>query len=66
MPSIAAALKTGLPPGDCQALADGAVSAWAWEYRLKEAAMARGMIRQDWREELEELRPDYQGLLAYG
>ena len=66
VPSLAAAMQVGVSPGICQSLANGAVSAWAWEFRLKEAAVERGMIRSGWREELEELRPDYQGLMAYG
>ena len=66
VPALCAAMAAGLPPGDCQALADEAVSAWAWEYRLKSFALEHGTGQPGWREDLEELKPDFVGLMAYG
>ena len=66
VPALCAAMAAGLPPGDCQRLADGAVSAWAWEYRLHSYALEHGTGLPEWRDDLAELREDYMGLMAYG
>ena len=69
-PALCAAMAAGIPPGDCQQMAAAARTLWAWEIRLKAAALDAGTappgMEAAWREDVAEMRGDTEDLALYG
>ena len=69
-PALCAAMAAGIPPGSCQQMATAARTLWAWEIRLKAAALDAGTappgMEAAWREDVAEMRGDTEDLALYG
>lgn len=69
-PALCAAMAAGIPPGSCQQMAAAARTLWAWEIRLKAAALDAGTappgMEAAWREDVAEMRGDTEDLALYG
>ena len=69
-PALCAAMAAGIPPGSCQQMAAAARTLWAWEIRLKAAALDAGTappgMEAAWREDVAEMRGDTEALALYG
>ena len=68
--SLNAAMRAGIPPGECQRMAAAARALWAWEIRLKQAALNAGTappgMADAWREDVAEMAGDTEELALYG
>lgn len=69
-PALCAAMAAGIPPGSCQQMAAAARTLWAWEIRLKAAALDAGTappgMEAAWREDVAEMSADTEALALYG
>ena len=70
MEALQAAMAAGKSPAECQRLARDARELWAWEIRLKAAALDAGTappgMEAAWREDVAEMRGDTEDLALYG